>query len=149
MTNADFHQAIRRIRRWHWFHYLVQAGLMGGVVLAAGRRTAVGSSVEPKLATWPALLLLAALLPLVGVVLFMVSRRLRPNLRRRAEQNMRVYQGRILLRDSVMSLLALPLLGSYVITQQPLDLVGCAAILLALVWQTTPSAQTYQRWLLS
>lgn len=148
MTDADFHEAIGRMRRRHWLHYLVQAVLMGGGVLAAGRRAAVGATPEPRLATWPALLLLGALVPLAGLLLYAVYRQMRPNLRRPVQQNLRVYQGRLVLRNSLLSLLVLPLLASYVVTHGILELVFSAAMLLALSWQTAPSAQTYQRWLL-
>lgn len=148
MTDADFHQAIQRIRRGHWLHYPAQAVLMGGVTLAAGSRLSGGGGTEPQLATWPALLLLGALVPLVGVLVFLVSRRMRPNLRRPAEQNLRIYQARLFLRDSLLSLLGLPLLASYVVSRDALALVACCILLLALCWLTTPTAPTYQRWLL-
>lgn len=149
MTNADFHLSIRRIRRRHWLHYPVQGLLMGGALLGTSGRTAVGPTLEPALATWPALLGLLALLPVVALLLFLVSRYLRPNLRRPAEENLRLYQGRVLLCNSLLGLLVLPLLASYVINNQPLDLVLCGAVLLALGWQTRPSAETYQQWLLA
>ena len=148
MTDADFHRAIRRIRRRHWLHYPVQALLMTGGVLAGSGRAAVGPTLEPRLATWPALLGLLALVPIVGFLLYAVSRYLRPNLRRPAEENLRIYQGRVLLRNSLLGLLVMPLLVSYVIGRRVPDLVLCGAILLALGWQTRPSAQAYQRWLI-
>jgi hypothetical protein len=149
MTDADFHLAIRRIRGRHWLHYLVQALLMGSVVLAGGSRAATGNSPQPQLASWPMLLLLGALLPLLGVLLYVVARRMQPNLRRPAEQNLRVYQSRVFLRNSLLSLLALPLLVSYVFTRAPLDLIAGGILLGALAFLTLPSAKTYQRWLLS
>ncbi|WP_310392173.1 hypothetical protein [Hymenobacter sp.] len=149
MTDADFHQAIRRIRRLHWLHYPAQALLMGGAVLAAGSRTAVSTTLEPRLATWPALLLLGALVPVAGLLLFGLYRRMRGNLRRPAEENLRIYQSRVFLRNSLLSLLALPLLASYTVTHQVLDLVAGAVMLLALSWRLAPTAATYQRWLLS
>ncbi|MBD2768644.1 hypothetical protein IC235_12170 [Hymenobacter sp. BT664] len=151
MTDADFHQALGRIRRLHWFHYPAQALLMGAGVLLAARRAAVGPTVEPRLATWPVLLLLLllALVPLAGLFLYLVYRRMQPNLRRPAELNLRVYQGRIFLRNSLLGLVGLPLLASYVFTHAVFDLVACGAMLLALSWRLAPSAQTYQRWLLS
>ena len=148
MTDAVFHRAIGRIRRRHWLHYPVQALLMAGAVLAAGRQAAVGPTLEPRLATWPMLLGLLALVPIVGFLLYIVSRYLRPNLRRAAEENLRIYQGRLLLRNSLLGLLALPLLVSYAVGHNLLDLVFSGAMLLALGWQTRPSAQTYQRWLI-
>ncbi|ALW85725.1 hypothetical protein AUC43_11875 [Hymenobacter sedentarius] len=149
MTDADFHKAIRRIRWLHWLHYPVQGLFMGVVVLVAGRHAAVGPTLEPRLATWPALLLLGALVPAVGVLLYVLYRRMQPNLRRPAELNLRVYQGRMFLRDSLLSLVGLPMLASYVFTHAVFDLVACGAMLLALSWRTTPSAKTYQRWLLT
>ncbi|UOG73615.1 hypothetical protein MTX78_15960 [Hymenobacter tibetensis] len=149
MTDAEFHQTIRRIRGRHWLHYLAQTLLMGGVVLAGGSRAAAGSDPQPQLASWPILLLLGALIPLLGVLLYVVARRMQPNLRRPAEQNLRVYQSRVFLRNSLLSLLALPLLVSYVLTRAPLDLVAVGVLLGALSILTLPSAKTYQRWLLS
>ncbi|GAA3964542.1 hypothetical protein [Hymenobacter antarcticus] len=147
MTDADFHRAIGRIRWRHWLHYPVQALLMTGAVLAGNSRTAVGPTLEPRLATWPALLWLLALLPIVGFLLYAVARYLRPNLRRPAEENLRIYQARVVLRNSLLGLLALPLLASYLIGNHMYDLVLGAVVLVAFGWQTRPSAQTYQRWL--
>ncbi|HEX8426307.1 hypothetical protein [Hymenobacter sp.] len=149
MTDADFHRAIRRIRWRHWLHFAVQGLLMGSLVLAGGSKVAGGASPQPLLASWPLLLLLGALLPLAGLLLYLVSRRMTPNLRRPAEQNLRVYQGRMLLRNSLLSLLGLPLLVSYVFTRSTLELVACGVLLLALCALTVPSAKAYQRWLLS
>ena len=149
MTNPDFHRAIGRIRRRHWLHYPAQALLMAAGVLAGSRQAAVGPTLEPRLATWPALLGLLALLPVVGLLLYSVSRYLRPNLRRPAEENLRIYQSRVLLRDSLLGLLALPLLVSYAIGHWVPDLAMCGVTLLALGWQTLPSAQKYQRWLIT
>lgn len=149
MTDADFHRAIRRIRWRHWLHYSIQALLMGALVLAGGNKAAAVTSAQPALASWPLLLLLGALLPVAGVLLYLISRRLTPNLRRPAEQNLRVYQSRMLLRNSLLSLLGLPLLVSYVFTRGPLELIACGVLLLALCLLTVPSAKAYQRWLLS
>ena len=149
MTDADFHRAIGRICRRHWLHYPVQALLMAGAVLAGSSRTAVGPTLEPRLATWPALLGLLALLPVVGGLLYIVARYLRPNLRRPAEENLRIYQGRMVLRNSLLGLLALPLLASYLVGNHPYDLVFGAGVLGALAWQTRPTAHTYQRWLIT
>ena len=148
MTDADFHQAIRRIRRRHWLHFPAQGLLVGAAMLATGSRTAVGATLEPRLATWPALLLLGALVPAVGLLLYGLYRRMRGNLRRPAEENLRIYQSRVFLRNSLLGLLPLPLLASYVVTHQALDLAAAAAMLLALSWRLAPSAKTYQQWLL-
>lgn len=149
MTDADFHRAIKRIRFRHCLHYPAQALLMGALVLTASGRVTQGIGTEPQLATWPALLLLGALLPLVAVLVYLTSRGLRPNLRRPAEENLCIYQGRVFLRNSLLSLLALPLLASYVFTHEALALAACGILLLALGWLTVPSAKAYQRWLLS
>lgn len=149
MTDAEFHENIRRIGRGHWLHYAAQALLTGGAVLAAGHQAAATLATNPRLATWPALLLLLAVVPLVSVALYGVGRRMRPNLRRPYAENMRIYQSRLLLRNSLLGLLGLPLLVSYLLTQQAIDLVTYAGLLLLLAWQTAPSAPKYQRWLLS
>ncbi len=149
MTDADFRRAIRRIQWFHWCHYPVQGLLMAGVVLVAGRHTAVGPTLEPRIATWPVLLMLGALLPLAGLLLYGLYRRMRPNLRRPPQGNLRIYQGRVFLRNSMLALVPLPLLASYVVTHKPFDLIAAGAMLVALCWRLTPTATTYQRWLLS
>ena len=149
MNNVDFHLNIRRIWRLHWLQYPVQCLLMGGGILAASGGAAVGQTLEPALATWPVFLGLLALLPVLGGLLWLVSRYLRPNLRRPAEENLRIYQGRVLLRNSLLGLVVLPLLASFAIGHKPLDLVLCGAVLLTLGWYTQPSAQKYQRWLVA
>ena len=149
MTDADFHKAIRRIRWLHWLHYPVQGLLMGAVVLGGASHAAAGPTLEPRLATWPVLLLLGALVPVAGLLLYVLYGRMQPNLRRPAEENLRIYQGRTFLRNSLLSLVGLPMLASYVFTHAVFDLAACGAMLLALSWRTAPSATTYQRWLLS
>ena len=149
MTNPDFHKAIRRFWWQHWLHYPVQGLLMGAAVVGGSYRSATGAALEPRLATWPVLLALLTVVPVLGVVLYALYRRMRPNLRRPTEQNLRIYQSRLFLRNSLASLVCLPLLASYVFTHAVFDLAASAAMLLALGWQTAPSATTYQRWLLS
>lgn len=149
MNNVDFHLNIRRIWRIHWLQYPVQGLLMGGGILAASGQAAVGTTLEPALTTWPVLLGLLALLPVLSGLLWLVSRYLRPNLRRPAEENLRIYQGRVVLRNSLLGLLVLPLLAAYAIDHTPLDLVLCGAVLLTLGWYTQPSAIRYQRWLVA
>jgi hypothetical protein len=144
MTDAEFHGNIRRIWRGHWLHYPIQALLTGGPILVIGSHSAGPASPNPRFATWPALLLLAALIPLVVVAVYGINKRLKPNLRRPYEANMRIYQSRIMLRNSLLGLLGIPLL-----THEVIDLVTYAAVLLLLAWQTAPNAQKYQRWLLS
>ncbi|SNR62996.1 MULTISPECIES: hypothetical protein [Hymenobacter] len=148
MTNAEFHLAIGRIRRLHWMHFPVQALVMLGVVLGASSQVGVGSGSQTHLASWPALVLLAALVPVVSMLLYIISRRLRPNIRRLAEENMRIYQSRIFLRNSLLSLLGLPLLASYFLTREVLELLACGALLLGMCLATVPTAKEYQRWLL-
>lgn len=149
MTDAEYHAAMRRIRRGHWLHYSVQALLMGGAVLATRGRIAGPGATNPRLATWPALLLLLALLPLLSLALYAIAQYMRPNLRRPYAENMRLYQSRLLLRNSLLGLLGLPLLAAYLLTRQPLDLLACAALLGLLAWRTAPNARKYQRWLIS
>ena len=148
MTDTDFHRAIGRIRRRHWLHYPAQGLLMAAGVLAGSGQAAAGSTSEPHLATWPALLGLLALLPVVGFLLYVISRYLRPNLRRPAAENLRIYQSRLLLHNSLLALLALPPLVSYAVGHGWPYLFFSGAALLAMAWQTRPSAQTYQRWLI-
>ena len=114
MTDADFRSAVRRIRRLHWLHYPVQGLLMSSALLLGSSRAATGSATEPALATWPALLGLGVLLPVLGLLLYALLRRMQPNLRRSAALNLRVYQSRLFLRNSLLSPLGLPLLISYV-----------------------------------
>ena len=83
----------------------------------------------------------------MGFFLYVISRYLRPNLRRPAAENLRIYQSRLLLHDSLLALLALPPLVSYAVGHGWPYLLFSGAALLALAWQTRPSAQTYQRWL--
>ena len=149
MTNPDFHEAIRRIWRLHWLHYPVQGLLMAAAVVGGSSRAAAGPTLEPRLATWPVLLALLAVVPVLGMVLYALYRRMRPNLRRPTEQNLRIYQSRLFLRNSLLSFVFLPLLASYVFTHAVFDLVAGGAMLLALGWRLAPSAKTYQRWLLS
>lgn len=148
MNNADFHKAIRRIRRLHWLHYPVQALVMACVVLGFGSRLP-GAATSGQVAAWPGLVLLGAMVPIVGLLLHSVSRRLRPNLRRLAEDNLRIYKSRIFLRNSLLGLLLLPVLVSYVLTRGQLEIVCCVMLLLVLPILTAPSAKAYQRWLLS
>lgn len=148
MTDEEYHCNIQRFRRRHWLHFAVQALLMGSAVLVGHGRVAGPASINPRLATWPMLLWLAVLLPLLGVVLYAVCQSIRPNLRRPYAENMRIYQSRLVVRNSLLGLLSLPLLASYLLTHQALDLVVYGSLLLLLGWRTAPSAKTYQRWLL-
>lgn len=148
MAAPTYDEAIRRIRRLHWLHYPVQALLMATTVLAAGRRTAGAGDVNPRLATWPALLLLGGILVLVGVLVYLVSSQIKPNLRRPEAENLRLYKSRVFLRNSLLGLTGLPPLLTYTITRSPIDLVFFGALLLTLCVVMAPSAKTYQRWLI-
>jgi hypothetical protein len=148
MTDAEYHANIQRFRRRHWLHFAVQGLLMGSAALAGRGRVAAPAAINPQLATWPLLLGLAVLLPLLGVVLYTVCQSIKPNLRRPYAENMRIYQSRLVVRNSLLALLGLPLLAAYLLTRQPADLVTYAALLALLGWRTAPSARAYQRWLL-
>ena len=149
MTDAEYHVNIQRFRRRHWLHFGVQGLLMGSVVLLGRGRVAAPAAINPQLATWPMLLALAAVLPLLGVVLYAVCQSIKPNIRRPYAENMRLYQSRLVVRNSLLALLGLLPLAAYLIMRQPIDLVTYAAVLALLGWRTVPSARAYQRWLLS
>jgi hypothetical protein len=149
MTNAEYHANIQRFRRRHWLHFGVQGLLMGSAALLGRSRVAAPAAINPQLATWPMLLALAAVLPLLGVVLYAVCQSIKPNIRRPYAENMRLYQSRLVVRNSLLALLGLPPLAAYLIMRQPIDLVTYAAVLALLGWRTMPSARAYQRWLLS
>ncbi|QDA61312.1 hypothetical protein [Hymenobacter jejuensis] len=148
MGDEAYDKAIRRIRRLHWLQYLLQAGLTAALVLLAKQRAAASTAVEPQLATWPALLLLTGLLVLVSVLVYIVSKYIKPNIRRPSAENLKMYQSRIFLRNSLLGLISLPPLVSYALTQNPWDLVFFVCLLLVLCTVTVPSARTYQRWLI-
>lgn len=148
MTDAEYRQNIQRFRRAHWLHYALQALLMGGAALAGRGQVASTAAINPQLATWPALLGLAVALPLVGVVVYAVCQSIRPNLRRPYAENMRIYLSRLVVRNSLLGLLGLPLLAAYLLTHHVVVLAAYGGLLLLLSRQTLPSAQTYQRWLL-
>ncbi|RZL14704.1 MAG: hypothetical protein EOO62_04745 [Hymenobacter sp.] len=149
MTDAEYHFNIRRFRRRHWLHYAAQGLLMGSAVLAVRPRIAGPGEDTPQLATWPLLLAVLAALPVLSLVLYGVCRAIRPNVRRPYAENMRLYQSRLVVRNSLLVLLGLPLLAGYLLQPQPLYLAGYAALLAGLAWQTAPTARAYQHWLLS
>ncbi len=149
MNNPDFHRAIGRIRR-HWLHYLVQTLLMAGLVLAATQAlTTLRPARRAALYSGPIMGLLAGLALLVGLGLLVLARRMVPNLRRLATENLRIYQGRVLLHDSMLLLSGLPLLLAYGVAGSVPALVAYAGLIPLLGWLTAPSAPAYQRWLLS
>jgi hypothetical protein len=149
MTDAEYNHNIQRFRRAHWLHYGVQALLMGAAGLATRHGVAGPAAINPQLATWPALLALAVAVPLLSVVLYAVCQRIRPNLRRPYAENMRIYLSRLVVRNSLLGLLGLPLLAAYLLTHQLAVLALYASLLFVLGRRTAPSAKTYQRWLLT
>lgn len=146
--DEEFHRGIRRIRLLHWAQYPGQGLVMLALVLLGGSHAADETAVEPRLATWPLLLVLVALVPLVALLLYTVSRTMRPNLRRPAGENLRIYLGRVVLRNSLLGLVALPMFVTYLFSHAVVDLLLGAGMLGALCWRLTPSATTYQRWLI-
>jgi len=149
MTNEEYLLNIQRFRRAHWLHYAAQSLLLGGAVLLGQGRLAPVQAVNPALATWPVLLLLAVALPLLGVVLYAVCQRIKPNLRRPYAENMRIYQSWLVVRNSLLGLLGLPFIATYLLTHYALALVVYGGLLLFLGRRTAPTAATYQRWLLT
>ncbi|SDY33944.1 hypothetical protein [Hymenobacter psychrophilus] len=148
MNNPNFHRAIGRIRRRHWLHYAVQSLLMGTLVLAINRLLATGGVGTAPLASGGRMALLAGGGVLAGLGLLWLRRRMVPNLRRLAEENLRIYQSRILLQDSLLLLSGLPLLLAYGLVGS-LPALGAYVVLLPLLARlTAPSAEAYQRWLL-
>ncbi|MVN77137.1 hypothetical protein GO988_12445 [Hymenobacter sp. HMF4947] len=149
MTDEEYHQNMQRFRRRHWLHFGVQGGLLGGAALAGHHQPVALAAIDSRLATWPVLLALLVAVPLVSIVLYAVCQSIKPNLRRPYAENMRIYQSRLVVRNSLLGLLGLPLLAVYILTHHAGALVAYGALLLLLSRQTVPSAKTYQRWLLS
>ncbi|RFP64736.1 hypothetical protein D0N36_12615 [Hymenobacter lapidiphilus] len=149
MNNPDFHRAIGRLRWRHWLHYALQSLLMAGLVLAVSRAVVVARPAgRAPFTSTLTLVLLAVGALLAGLGLLWLRRRMVPNLRRLAEENLRVYQGRILLQDSLLLLSGLPLLLAYGLVGS-LPALGAYVVLMPLLARlTAPSAETYQRWLL-
>jgi hypothetical protein len=149
MTDAEYQFNMQRFRRWHWWHYAGQGLLMGATLLAVRGQLAGPGEAVPHLATGYNMLALLGAIPFVSLLLYVLSRAIRPNLRRPYAENMRLYQSRLVMRNSLLALLGLPLLAWYLLRPQPLALVGYVALLGLLAWLTAPTAKTYQRWLLS
>lgn len=149
MTDAEYNLAIQRFRRGHWLHFGVQGLLMGGAALAGKGRLTAATSGNSWLITWPILVALTLALLLLSIVLHTVCQRIKPNLRRPYAENMRIYQSRLVVRNSLVGLLGLPLLAANLFTHQGIALVAYVGLLLLLSWQMVPSARTYQRWLLN
>jgi protein-S-isoprenylcysteine O-methyltransferase Ste14 len=137
--------AIQRIRRVHFAQFPVQATLMILLTLSAGHRL---RSTTTTSSPAPAILALGLLLLIVGGCLYLVSKRIRPNLRRPEEQNRRLYLSGIILRNSFLGILGLPPLMIYHVTGHWLDLVFFAALLLFLCLLTAPTEPKYRQWLL-
>jgi len=95
------------------------------------------------------LLVLAVALPLLSVVLYAVCQSIKPNVQRPYAENMRIYQSRLVVRNSLLGLLGPPLIAAYLLTHHVLALVVYGGLLLFLSRQTAPTAKTYQRWLLT
>ena len=149
MDEQAFSRAIGHLRRQHFLHYALQAALMAGLVLAAGRRLAGNGTENPKLATWPLLLAMLALLAIVGVLVQFVSGYIKPNPQRPAAENLRLYQGRVFLRDSLLGLAALPPLAAYALGGGGWNPVFFAVLVLVPCVVTAPSGAAYRRWLVS
>jgi len=148
MTDAEYQFNIQRFRRRHWLHYATQGLLMGGALLGVRSQLAGPAEEVPHLATGTNMLALLGAIPLVSLLLYVLGRAIKPNLRRPYAENMRLYQSRLVVRNSLLALLGLPLLAWYLLRPQPLALGGYVALLGLLAWQTAPTAKTYQRWLL-
>ncbi|MDJ0363986.1 hypothetical protein QMK33_02390 [Hymenobacter sp. H14-R3] len=149
MTDAEYNLAIQRFRRSHWLHFGVQGLLMSGAALAGKGKLTTAVAGNSWLITWPIWVALTLALLLLGMVLYTVCRRIRPNLRRPYAENMRIYQSRLVVRNSLVGLSSLPLLAANLFTHQGVILVAYVGLLLLLGWRLVPSARTYQRWLLS
>ncbi|GGF24292.1 hypothetical protein [Hymenobacter cavernae] len=136
---------IQRIRRIHFAQFPVQAALMVLLVFSTGHRLRVtGSAPSPA----PAILALSLLLLVVGACLYLVSKRIRPNLRRPEEQNRKLYLSGIILRNSFLGILGLPPLMIYHTSRNWPDALFFGVLLLALCLLTVPTEQKYRRWLL-
>ena len=148
MTDAEYQFNIQRFRRWHWLHFAGQGLLMSGALLTVRRMIAGPGEEVPHLATGTNMLALLGAIPLVSLMLYVLCRAIKPNVRRPYAENMKLYQSRLVVRNSLLALLALPLLAWYLLRPQPLALASYVVLLLALAWRTVPTARTYQRWLL-
>jgi len=137
--------AIQRVRVVHFAQFPVQAALMALLAFSTGHRLGPTGAAETSA---PAILALALLLLIVGGCVYLVSKRIRPNLRRPEEQNRRLYLSGIILRNSFLGLLGLPPLMLYHLNGRWLDLVFFGVLLLILCLLTTPTEPKYRRWLL-
>jgi len=138
--------AIHRLRRMHILQYLVLAGLMLALVLLAGHGIQAAGARQNMS---PIIALLLVLLVLVVGGLYLVFRRIRPNLRRPEVENLRIYQSAVLLRNSFLALVSLPPLLLYHFTADWLHLLAFGLLLSALCVLTMPTESKYRRWLLT
>lgn len=128
----------------HIVQYLVLAGLMLTLVLLAGHRLQT-TSAQQNVA--PVIVLLLVLLVLVIGGIYLVFRRIRPNLRRPEAENLRIYQSAVLLRNSFLALVSLPPLLLYHLTNDWLHLLFFGVLLTALCLLTLPTEPKFRRWL--
>jgi len=138
--------AIRRIRFVHIVQYLVLAGLMLALVLVADHRV---QTIDNKQNTTSLIALLLVLVVLVMGGIYLVFRRIRPNLRRPEAENLRIYQSAVLLRNSFLALVSLPPLLLYHLTNEWINLLFFGVLLVALCVLTLPTERKYRRWLLT
>ena len=118
---------------------------MALLAIATARRT---TTVVAGASLTPAILAMSLLLVVVGACLYLVSKRIRPNLRRPEEQNRRLYLSGIILRNSFLGILGLPPLLIYHLSHQWLDLLFFGLLLLTLCLLTVPTEKKYRQWLL-
>lgn len=138
--------AIRRIRRIHILQYLVLGGLMLTLVLLTDHRL---QTTNTKQNTALVVVLLLVLLVLVMGGIYLVFRRMRPNLRRPEAENLRIYQSVVLLRNSFLALVSLPPLLLYHLTSKWVNLLFFGVLLVALCVLTLPTERKFRRWLLT
>ncbi|KUG08349.1 hypothetical protein [Solirubrum puertoriconensis] len=139
---------IRLTQTIHVVQYLLQALLMGALVMwAGGGLNSPGAGPPPALG--PYVILAALLVLMVGSSLYTMSRYLRPNLRRPSAENHRVFRSRLILRNSLLGLLALPPLLLYQSSGQFFDLLYYGVMFAGLLALNWPTARGYQQWLIS
>lgn len=137
--------AIQRVRVIHFMQFPVQAALMALLALSTRHRLPPPVAIETSA---PVLLALSLLLLIVGACVYLVSKRIRPNLRRPEEQNRRLYLSGVILRNSFLGLLGLPPLMLYHLNGHWPDLLFFGVLLLVLCLLTAPTEPKYRRWLL-
>lgn len=139
-------EPIRLTQIIHVVQYLLQAVLMGALVLWSGRGL---SSPGPAPSLGPYIMLAALLVVMVGSSLYTLSRYLRPNLRRPISENQRVFRSRLILHNSLLGLLALPPLLLYQDSRDLADLFYYGLFFIGLAVLKWPTVRGYQRWLIS